>query len=97
MQPSSYASALARVHALALAAMAAAAAPPQPTVDGRERPQTPLERAWIKSIGRVPGCEPPPGWREGPPPRPMAAPQGGGVPVYAARRSGYVRWANRTL
>jgi hypothetical protein len=43
--------------------------------------QTPLERAWLKSIGRVPGCLPPPGWRPPPPAKPMAEPQGG----YAGR------------
>ena len=87
---------LARVHRLALAAMAEAAAPVLLAVGSPERPYTRLKLAWIKSIGRVPGMQPPPGWREPPPPRPMAAPQGGGVAVYAAGGSAYVRWANRT-
>jgi hypothetical protein len=49
---------------------------------------TPLQRAWIKSIGRVPGAAPPPGWKPGPPARPMAEPQGGyaGRPATRPRR-----------
>ena len=79
---------LARCKALAIAAMIEAGGKPcwvaatrgataVETAAAAAPPSTALERAWIKSIGRVPGCPPPPGYVAPPPPRPLATPQGG--------------------
>jgi len=59
--PASNAATLARVHALAFAAMASVASPPPPAVAAAPPPQTCLEMAWLKSVGRIPGQLPPPG------------------------------------
>ncbi len=54
---------LERVHALALAAMASLATPPPPAAGPPAAGLTPLEIAWLKSIGRIPGRLPPAdGW-----------------------------------
>ena len=61
--PTSNTCMLERVHALARAAMESVVPAAPPAAAALSRQLTPLERAWLKSLGRVPGLlEPLGGW-----------------------------------